>query len=107
MSTREFADGGYKYIPSVFQYSAGVAAADGYEIIRVTFGNPIPLAAGFTKIAEHLTAVGRPKAAFCACELRSPAPVSEDGFRSFNLHYGLFRDYVNREVLFAGIPQRL
>ncbi len=87
MSTREFADGGYKYVPGVFQYSAGVAAADGYEIVRVTFGNPIPLAAGFSKIAEQLTAAGRPKAALCACELRSPAPFSEDGFRSFNLHY--------------------
>ena len=87
MSSHTFAEGGYQYLPGVFQYSGGVAAAEGFEIIRVTFRNLVPLAAGFSKIAEHLAAVGRPKVAFCACELRSPAPFPEDGFRSFNQHY--------------------
>src|SRR5262249_24529406 len=39
------------------------------------------------------TAAGRPLTAFAACELRSPAPFTEDGFRAFNKHY-------------AGTPQR-
>jgi hypothetical protein len=30
---------------------------------------------------------GRPTTAFCACELRSPAPFSEQGFTDFNKHY--------------------
>ena len=42
---------------------------------------------------------GRPPTAFCACELRSPAPFTEDGFRAFNQVYvvtlerwGIFRE---------------
>ena len=30
---------------------------------------------------------GRPLTAFCACELRSPAPFTDDGFRAFNELY--------------------
>ena len=35
--------GGYRYIPGVFQYSAGVGALDGFQIERVTFQTPVPL----------------------------------------------------------------
>jgi hypothetical protein len=82
-----FAPGGYRFIPSVFQYSAGVAAEPGYAIERVAFRRPLPLAEGFARVAEVLGARGRPLSAFCACELRSPAPVSDAGFRSFNEAY--------------------
>jgi hypothetical protein len=34
-----------------------------------------------------LSEFGRPTTAFCACELRSPAPFSEQGFTEFNKHY--------------------
>ncbi|WP_206030217.1 hypothetical protein [Roseomonas sp. AR75] len=34
-----------------------------------------------------LEAAGRRRTAFCACELRSPALFTEDGFRSFNGAY--------------------
>ena len=37
MSSLQFAAGGYRYIPGVFQYSAGVAALDGFRIERVIF----------------------------------------------------------------------
>ena len=57
MTAVEFAAGGFRYIPAVFQYSGGVAASPG-----------------------SLTS-------FCACELRSPAPFSDDGFRAFNQGY--------------------
>jgi hypothetical protein len=83
----DFAPGGYRFIPSVFQYSAGVAALPGHEIQRVRFRQPVPLAEGFTRIEQAITAVGRPLTAFCACELRSPAPFSEEGFRAFNEVY--------------------
>jgi hypothetical protein len=62
----------------------------------------MPLAAGFAAIERHLASVGRPPSAFCQCELRSPAPFTEEGFVSFNRDYvgtlerwGLIRDGVN------------
>ena len=85
--TVEFPSGGYRYIPGVFQYSAGVAALPGFEIVHARFQTPIPLAAGFKSIAKHLADAGRPLTAFCACELRSPAPFTEAGFRAFNEVY--------------------
>ena len=87
MSTAAFAPGGYRYIPGVFQYSGGVAAEPGHEIVRVRFHRPVPLAAGFARIGEVIRAAGRPLTAFCACELRSGAPFTEEGFRAFNEVY--------------------
>src|SRR5690349_5356043 len=68
-STAIFAPGGYRYIPAVFQYSGGVVAQPGHEIVRVRFRRPAPLAAGFARIAEVIRTAGRPLTAFCACEL--------------------------------------
>ena len=48
----------------------------------------MPLTRGFARIAELLEAAGRPKAAFAACELRSPAPFTEETFAAFNRVYG-------------------
>jgi hypothetical protein len=102
MSTTVFAPGGYRTIPAVFQYSGGVAAERGHEVVRVRFHRPVPLAQGFARIAGTIRAAGRPLTAFCACELRSPAPFTEDGFRAFNEIYagtlrewGLFADGTN------------
>jgi hypothetical protein len=85
--TRDFAPGNYRFIPAVFQYSSGAAADPGYEIERVRFDAPVPLADGFAQVAKFIQAAGRPLTSFCACELRSPAAFTEDGFRAFNLHY--------------------
>jgi len=85
--TAAFTAGGYRYIPAVFQYSGGVAAEPGFEIVRVRFRWPIPLAQGFARIERMIGEAGRPLTAFCACELRSPAPFTEDGFRAFNEVY--------------------
>jgi hypothetical protein len=71
----------------VFQYSAGVAASAGFRIRRVRFHAPLPIPQGFAAIAGIVQAAGRPLTAFCACELRSPAPFSDDGFRKFNQSY--------------------
>ncbi|MET0677103.1 MAG: hypothetical protein ABW175_14990 [Bradyrhizobium sp.] len=87
MTTSEFAAGNYSFIPGVFQYSSGVAASPGHEIERVRFDKPIPLAEGFERIAQYIQAAGRPLTSFCACELRSPAAFTDEGFRNFNLHY--------------------
>jgi hypothetical protein len=82
-----FAPGGYRYIPSVFQYSAGVVAAPGFDMVRVRFDQSPSLAEGFALIERFLIERSRPLAAFCACELRSPAPFDEAGFRAFNRLY--------------------
>src|SRR5690348_18508475 len=85
--TTVFAAGGYRYIPAVFQYSGGVAAETGFEIVRVRFHVPLPLSDGFARVEQVIREAGRPLSAFCACELRSPAPFTEDGFRAFNEVY--------------------
>lgn len=87
MTIETFAAGGYRFIRGVFQYSAGVAALPGFEIVRVRFMSPVPLQHGFTRIEDHIRAAGRPLTAFCACELRSPAPFDDNGFRDFNKAY--------------------
>ena len=93
---------GYRYLRGVFQYSAGVAAETGFEIERARFLRSVPLQEGFDAIKAHLAAIGRPLGAFCACELRSPAPFTEDSFAAFNRAYvgtlerwGIFRDEAN------------
>jgi hypothetical protein len=83
----EYSPGGYRYIPAVRPFSAGVAALPGYEIQRVRFRTPVPLAEGFAQVERIIIDTGRPLTAFCACELRSPAPFTEQGFRAFNESY--------------------
>ena len=97
-----YAPGNYRFIPGVFQYSAGVAAEPGFRIERVRFLKPVPLAEGFRLIERTLQAAGQPLTAFCACELRSPAPFDEAGFDTFNREYvgtlarwGIFDGTVN------------
>ena len=85
--TSDFAAGNYRFIPAVFQYSSGVAAHPGYEVERVRFDKMPPLAEGFARIKQYIEAAGRPLTSFCACELRSPAAFTEDGFLKFNQHY--------------------
>ena len=85
--TTDFPAGNYSFIPAVFQYSSGVAANPGYEVERVRFDRPPPLAEGFAQVANYIRAAGRPLTSFCACELRSPGAFTEDGFRTFNQHY--------------------
>ena len=82
-----FAAGRYRYIKAVFQYSGGIAAEAGYEVERARFMKPLKLAEGFAAIEAHIKALGRPSTAFAACELRSPAPFTDQGFYEFNKMY--------------------
>ncbi len=100
--TAVFGAGGYRYVRGPFQYSGGAVAEPGFAIERVRFQRPLPIADGFAAIEAHLTALDRPTTAFCACELRSPAPFTEEGFIAFNRVYvgtlerwGIFRDDEN------------
>ena len=71
-------------------------------------------AAGFAAVEAHLAALGRPPVAFAACELRSPAPFTEHGFKEFNIRYsrtlerwGLWRDgdnAVGRSNVLGALP---
>lgn len=83
-----FPPGNYRFVPSgVLQYSGGVAAEADFTIRRVVFSSTVSLKDGFDRIAAILKEEGRPLTALCACELRSPAPMSESGFSSFNSFY--------------------
>jgi hypothetical protein len=82
-----FRAGGHRFIPAVFQYSGGVAAEPGFRIERIQFRRPVPLASGFQRVEAIIESRGRPLTAFCACELRSPLPFSDEGFREFNQLY--------------------
>lgn len=84
---RVFEPGGYRFIKAVFQYSGGVAAMPGHRIVRVRLKRAIPLSAGFDLAEDLIRKARRPLTAFCACELRSPAPFTESGFREFNELY--------------------
>jgi hypothetical protein len=102
ITTIEVQDGGYRFMPGVSQYSCGIGALPNFIIERVRFADPVPLKAGFARIAEILKDAGRPLTAFGACELRSPAPFTEDGFRAFNeiyiktlIEWGVMKDGVN------------
>lgn len=102
MDTTNFDAGGFRYVPGVFQYSAGVAALPGHEIVRVRFRKPVLLEEGFNRIEQIIADAGRPMTSFCACELRSPSQFTEEGFKAFNDLYvgtlerwGVFRDGVN------------
>jgi hypothetical protein len=75
-----FQPGGYRYISAFFQYSGGIAAEPGFEIERARLARPVPITEGFQLVEAHLKALGRPTTAFAACELRSPAPFTEQGF---------------------------
>ena len=97
-----FREGAYRYLKAGYQFSSGVAAEPGFEIERARFAAPLALAAGLRAVEAHLARLGRPSCAFAACELRSPQPLSEQGFDDFNREYvktlerwGIYRDGAN------------
>ncbi|HEY3787682.1 MAG TPA: hypothetical protein VGL71_02455 [Urbifossiella sp.] len=94
--------GNYRFLPGIAPYSCGAVSAAGFEIVHAVFQRPRPYRAGIDRIAAHLSAVSRPKAALCGIELRSPAPFSFSGFAAFNGEYaailkewGLFVNGIN------------
>jgi hypothetical protein len=99
---RKHPEGDYRFLPGIAPYSCGVAAAPGFEIVHATFQTPPPYREGFDRVAAHLQAAGRPRAALCGIELRSPRPFTFPGFAAFNREYaailqdwGLFVDGIN------------
>lgn len=97
-----FEPGGYVFQQGGVPYSAGVIAMPGFAIVRTRFVRPLPVSQAFNAIAGHLKSQGRPLAALCGAELRSPQPFSLDGFRDFNAAYvsvlerwGLYKNGIN------------
>ena len=84
---RDVSAGGYRFIPGISAFSSGVVADSGWEIVHATLAAPVPWRDGFARIDRHLREAGRPRAALCGIELRSPAPFSFGGFDEFNQGY--------------------
>jgi hypothetical protein len=94
--------GDYLFLPGISPYSCGVVSAPGFEIAHVTFRRPVIYHRMFDLIEQHLKGQGRPKAALCGIELRSPQPFTFRSFAEFNAAYskilqdwGLFVDGIN------------
>jgi hypothetical protein len=84
---RDVPAGGYRFLPGISAFSSGVVATSGHEIIHATLAAPVPWRDGFVRIDRHLREAGRPRAALCGIELRSPAPFTFGGFDDFNHGY--------------------
>jgi hypothetical protein len=75
-------------LPAIRAYSAGVIGDDGHHIVHLRLRDPTPLEPGMDIARRLLDEVfGRPPAALCAVELRSPRPVGFRRFAQFNRYY--------------------
>jgi len=79
--------GHYHFLKGIESYSAGVVSDPGFEIVHVTWREPVEWRKGFDLIDAHLGRADRDRQALCAVELRSPAPVSIEEFVAFNRRY--------------------
>jgi hypothetical protein len=80
-------DPSYRFLPGGEPYSSGVVATPGWEMVRATLQTPVPWRRGFAGIERHLEALGRPRTALAAIELRIPTPLTFGGFAEFNRGY--------------------
>jgi hypothetical protein len=80
-------DPSYRFLPGGEPYSSGVVATRGWEMVHATLQTPVPWRDGFRGIERHLGALGRPRVALAAIELRVPAPLTFAGFAEFNQGY--------------------
>jgi len=86
-SARDVLTGSYRFLPGIAPFSSGAAALPGHQVVHATLRTPVRWREGFDLIDRHLRAEGRPRAALCAIELRSPAPFTFAGFDAFNAGY--------------------
>jgi len=89
----------YRYVPGSRFAADGVLACPGMAISRVAFTRFRQWDRGFGDIGAFLSAEGLTPAALCGVELRMPAALTFDDFRSLNDKYltrldewGLLRD---------------
>ena len=75
-------------MPAIEAYSAGVISDADHEIVHASLERPVALAEGFDIIGRMVNfGFGRPLAALCAIELRSPRPMTLSEFGSLNRRY--------------------
>ena len=99
MALRHNPHGNYRFLEGIDPYSGGVVADTGFEIVHATCADWPAYRAGFSLIEAHLEGEGRPLAALCAVQLRSPEPFSFSGFAQFNAGY---RELLDERGLLAG-----
>jgi hypothetical protein len=95
MSLVDHPTGNYQFAPTAADprivggppFSKGVRAPRDYEIVHATFQVPLPYHAGFAAAERHLEAIGRPRTALCAVEVRVPRPLTVEEFAEFNVGY--------------------
>ncbi len=87
MALTDHPTGNYRFLPGIAPYSCGVVSNPSFEIVHVTLQQPVGYRVGFDVISAHLALAGRPLAALCAVELRSPEPFTFAGFANFNAEY--------------------
>jgi hypothetical protein len=80
-------DPSYRFLPGGEPYSSGAVATPGWEVVHATLQAPVPWREGFARIERRLRALGRPRTALCAIELRVPTPLTFAGFAEFNRGY--------------------
>jgi len=86
-------EGNYQFLPGsgALPFCSGVVADSGYEIVHATLRRPIPWREGFALVERHLAALGRPRQALCAVELRCGKQYTREQFfapHGFNVDYG-------------------
>jgi hypothetical protein len=79
--------GNYSFLKGIAPYSGGAIASRGFAIEHARLQPALSLHAGFAAVDKHLKALGRPRQALCAMELRSPRPFTFQGFAEFNASY--------------------
>jgi hypothetical protein len=79
--------GNYRFLPAGGVFCGGVVPDEGYEVVHAILRPRLPLAQGYAFIEGYLKHLGRPVQALCGMELRVPAQMSFDAFRTFNAPY--------------------
>jgi len=86
--------GGYRFLPAIAPYSAGVVAMPGFEIVHATLQSPLRWHDGLAAARRYLKGTGLTCHNICGVELRCPEPYSLQGFVDFNdVYRGLLKDW--------------
>jgi hypothetical protein len=83
----EIEQGHYRVLPAGGVFCGGVLPAEGYEVIHVILRPNLPLLQGYTFVEGYLKNLDLPVQAVCGMELRVPAQMTLDAFRTFNGPY--------------------
>jgi len=79
--------GHYHFVPAGQVFCSGVRPDDGFEVVHAIVRPQLPLGDGYTFIEAYLHKLGLPIQALCGMELRVPAAMTFEAFRTFNAPY--------------------